>query len=160
MHKTKLNLGCGNNPLSGYINFDKYSEGNNIFYCDLEKLPLPFDDNSIDEIRLHHVLEHLNIPAFEFMLEMYRILKKNGIIDIKLPTNCYILTHIRYHHSKIYFESICDTNKNIKSGQRLELFEVISIKGKIKSIFSFFWRIKQFLEGMLYGEFQYKFKKL
>ena len=55
----KLNLGCGNKLLKGYINLDKF----NYYKCDvthdLEKFPYPFNNDSVNEILLSHVLEHI-----------------------------------------------------------------------------------------------------
>ena len=55
----KLNLGCGNKLLKGYINLDKF----NYYKCDvthdLEKFPYPFKNDSVNEILLSHVLEHI-----------------------------------------------------------------------------------------------------
>ena len=82
----KLNLGCGTNRMTGYINVDKYGEADLI--CDLEDLPWPWDNNSIDEIILHHVLEHLGETTENYLsiiFEMYRVLKPNAVVKITVP---------------------------------------------------------------------------
>lgn len=75
----KIQLGCGHNVLrDDWINFD--------IEVDITK-PLPFEDNSIDFIFLEHVLEHVNqIKGYEFLKEVKRILKPNGVIRIVIPS--------------------------------------------------------------------------
>ncbi len=65
----KLNLGCGEEVLDGWENYDLYSEDKRVKKLDLTKLPLPFEDNSVDAIRLFHVLEHLDVVPYLFMME-------------------------------------------------------------------------------------------
>ena len=76
MNGLKLNLGCGENKLQGYINVDKFGEPD-IKY-DLESFPWPWEANSVSEILLIHVLEHLGKDTevyFGIFKEMYRICK-------------------------------------------------------------------------------------
>ncbi len=84
----KLNLGCGNKLLKGYINLDKF----NYYKCDithdLEKFPYPFKNDSANEILLSHVLEHLGQQPDTFIniiKELYRICSNNALIIISVP---------------------------------------------------------------------------
>lgn len=82
----KLNLGSGRNPQSGYLNVDKYGEAD--FKCDLESFPWPWADNSVSEIQLIHVLEHLGSAPETFiaiMKEMYRVCEPDAVIHIAVP---------------------------------------------------------------------------
>ena len=84
----KLNLGSGSKILKGYVNVDKFQYYNPDVVHDLEKFPYPFEDNSIDEILLSHVLEHIgqNPDVFNNIIkELYRICKNNSIVDIRVP---------------------------------------------------------------------------
>ena len=84
----KLNLGCGSKILKGYVNVDKFQYYNPDVVQDLEKFPYPFKDNSVDEILLSHVLEHIgqNPDVFNNIIkEFYRICKNNSVIDIRVP---------------------------------------------------------------------------
>jgi len=75
----KLNLGCGANHFLGYINVDKY--GSPDIRHDLETFPWPWTDNSVSEITLVHVLEHLGQQTdvyLRIMQEMYRICHGRG----------------------------------------------------------------------------------
>jgi len=57
----------------------------NILVHDLSK-PLPFADESIEVVYHSHVLEHLDRDdAVEFLLEIKRVLKPNGIHRIVVP---------------------------------------------------------------------------
>ena len=84
----KLNLGSGSKILKGYVNVDKFQYYNPDVVHDLEKFPYPFEDNSVDEILLSHVLEHIgqNPDVFNNIIkELYRICKNNSIVDIRVP---------------------------------------------------------------------------
>ncbi len=84
----KLNLGSGSKILKGYVNVDKFQYYNPDIVHNLEKFPYPFEDNSVDEILLSHVLEHIgqNPDVFNNIIkELYRICKNNSIVDIRVP---------------------------------------------------------------------------
>lgn len=83
---TKLNLGCGKNLMPEYINVDKFGKPDIV--CDLEEFPWPWEDNSIDEIVMFHVLEHLGETSeiyLKIFMEMYRILKPGALVRIAVP---------------------------------------------------------------------------
>ena len=82
----KLNLGCGSDLKDSYINVDKY--GNPDKKVDLEKFPWPWKDNSIDEILMSHILEHLGQKTkiyLKIIQELYRVCKPNAKIYIRVP---------------------------------------------------------------------------
>lgn len=111
-----INLGCGNNPQDGYINYDKYPIDDRVKYIDLNVLPLPFKDNSVDEILLSHVLEHLFYP-YEVIMECYRILKKGGVLYVNLPTTMRAsLCHRSVGHGKDYFYSVSHSGRGGETG--------------------------------------------
>jgi len=80
----KLHLGCGNDKKVGYINCDISKNVRPDLIVNLEKTPLPFKDNSVNEIVANHVLEHITnfVPL---MHEFHRICKKDAIIIIRTP---------------------------------------------------------------------------
>jgi len=90
--KIKLHLGCGEKYLDGYINIDYPPFHTNIqtrykkvdYYCDITKLKL--NNNSVDEIRLHHVFEHFTYPeSLSLLVRWNKALKLNGKLIIETP---------------------------------------------------------------------------
>jgi len=93
----KLNLGCGNDIKSGYINADRYNNTGNVdLSCDLANLP--FKDGELDEIFTSHVFEHIGInDIYATVEEWRRALKPNGELIMMLPN--------LEHEVKIWLES-------------------------------------------------------
>jgi len=86
MSKLRLNLGCGSKLLESHINVDKF--GNPDLKFDLETFPWPWKNDSVSEIRLEHVLEHLGQLTeiyLKIIQEMYRICVPNAKIEIIVP---------------------------------------------------------------------------
>jgi len=81
----KIDLGCGN------AKCDKESIGVDIVkmpgvdvVCDINNEKLPFSDNELDEVYSRHLFEHLD-NFFFVMKEVYRVLKPNGKLILKVP---------------------------------------------------------------------------
>ena len=108
----KLNVGCGRDILKDWINLDCISMPGIDIVADIDQCrdkPLPFDDNSIDEFLLSHVIEHLHNPL-PLMQELYRIATPDAVALIKVPHGSSDdafedPTHIRqyFHGSFGYF---------------------------------------------------------
>lgn len=74
----KLNLGAGKSPMDGYENLDRKT-GQEIF-------PLAYPDESADEIRASHVLEHFSHRDTEAVIaDWVRVLKPGGLLKIAVP---------------------------------------------------------------------------
>jgi hypothetical protein len=85
---TRLNLGCGQNKQPGYINVDKYDAFAPDVVWDLERCPWPFDSDSVEEVVMHHSLEHMGASTDGFlaiMKELYRICAPGAVIAIDVP---------------------------------------------------------------------------
>jgi hypothetical protein len=84
----RLNLGCGDKILDGYINVDvvKSRAGKSPdVICDLHQLT-PFPDNHADEILAVHVVEHFWRWEVEAILrEWIRVLKPGGRMVLECP---------------------------------------------------------------------------
>jgi len=88
----KLDIGCGFYKPVGYIGIDnlegaatQIENQNNLpdIFMDLNKDSIPFEDNSIDEIRSSHFLEHSNLD--HIFAESYRVLKSDGVFLFTVP---------------------------------------------------------------------------
>lgn len=80
----KLNVGCGNKIIDGYLGVDKFECSGARYICDIEKENLPFDNNVVDSILLDNVIEHfLDIPGV--MRELIRVSRKGADIQIITP---------------------------------------------------------------------------
>jgi hypothetical protein len=90
----RLNLGCGNHKVDGWLNVDKVAACNPDQIVDLEALPWPWATDSVDEIVLNHVLEHLGAATDIYLgifKELYRICRNGSRITIVVP-------HPRHDH--------------------------------------------------------------
>lgn len=87
----KLNLGCGNKILEGYVNIDIRRLDPRVFVADVRDLP--YHDDSIDEILAVDVYEHV-VPSESQALLTHWVskLKKGG--------------HLRIHTS--YLKGLCE----------------------------------------------------
>lgn len=81
----KINIGSGDVRIDGYINCDYDSSLKPDFVLDLEKDIYPFEDNTVETVIAHHILEHLGDGYFHCIQELYRICKNGAIVDIRVP---------------------------------------------------------------------------
>lgn len=84
----KLNLGCGVNHLQGYVNVDVHPAAKPDVVHDLEQFPWPFETDSVDEVVMSHVLEHLGASPVKFVgifQELYRVCRPGALIKIAVP---------------------------------------------------------------------------
>lgn len=87
----KLNLGCGNHFLKGFVNidqcqFDDKASGYDIKVDNIIYLKY-FEDNSVDFIYSSHVLQCIDprSKVTEALKNWYRVLKPKGHIVIEVP---------------------------------------------------------------------------
>jgi SAM-dependent methyltransferase len=80
----KLNLGCGRNPIDGYVNLDRETLPGVDVVHDLESFPLPFEDDTFDEVLGIDLIEHIT-DALGLMQELWRITKPDGVCSFALP---------------------------------------------------------------------------
>lgn len=84
----RLNLGCGDKLLPGYVNVDTVDERAGRVpdvQCDIRSLPV-FEDNSADEILAVHVVEHFwRWEVVDLLKEWVRVLKPGGKMVLECP---------------------------------------------------------------------------
>jgi SAM-dependent methyltransferase len=104
----RLNLGCGRDIRPGYVNLDVVKMPGIDVVADLER-PLPFADDSFDEVFTSHVLEHVG-DLFPLLAELRRICRPDAVIRIFVPHLSFFgaytdPTHKRFfgYHSFDYF---------------------------------------------------------
>jgi hypothetical protein len=144
----RLNLGCGYRKAEGWVNVDSAPEVEPDIVCDLEKLPWPWETNSIDEMQAIHSLEHLGQDRDLFlgiMQEAYRVLKPFGVWTVMFPdlnsgTWSGDPTHVRpltpailsTFSQKVNREAFADGRRDTAVGMRLGVdFEMGSVNGTL-----------------------------
>jgi hypothetical protein len=81
----KIILGAGDEKYDGFVTCD-YDPLCNPDHCfNLEKDPFPFEDNSVDTVIAHHVLEHLGEGYFHCLKEIYRVCQHGALIHVRVP---------------------------------------------------------------------------
>lgn len=90
---TKINLGSGYTKYPDFLNADIDPLTNPDILINFETGVFPLEDNTVDEIKAYHVLEHIGEGFFKLMQEMYRVCKDGAIIDIQVP----------HHRSEVMF---------------------------------------------------------
>lgn len=132
----RLNIGCGQSPTLGWINFDnsfairmrwvpfillkhltflgasrieniKWVKNNAVEYFDARK-PIKFNDNSVDVIYTSHMLEHMSREdALVFLRNTYRILKPGGVLRISVPDlSILIKRYLDNHDGDAFMEEM------------------------------------------------------
>lgn len=81
----KLNFGCGDHILPGWLNVDGWHRPGVDYLQDLRQ-PLPLADGSCSLIFAEHVLEHVDLQFRAAVLrELYRLLATDGVFRIVGP---------------------------------------------------------------------------
>lgn len=90
----KLNIGAGDVPLDGYTPIDRK--------LGQEAYPLAFEDNSVDEVRASHILEHFgSAELLSVVKEWVRVLKPGGLLKIAVPDIAKIVQWIHEKRSDL-----------------------------------------------------------
>ena len=165
----KLNLGCGTDKLDGYVGVDSIKTAAVDIVHDLNIFPYPFEDNSVDEILMDNVLEHLE-DVIKVMEELHRISKKDAIIRINVPhAKCTgaladpTHKHFFLESSFRYFEEDYEYSYYTKARFNVAEIRMINfnndLKHKVRNIIPFKKMLSYFLFNML-DEIQFTLKTI
>ena len=155
----RINLGCGSDVRDGYENYDMNPVDDRVKLIDLNKLPLPFDDSSVDEIILSHIIEHLDVNPYYFIKDVYRILKKDGVVKISLPVLYNSIVHNRCYHNSGYFDSLMSKDNRVSNEYERDFFELISFKKKPFGLKNGLKKLIAFVMDLFYEEYSWELKK-
>lgn len=148
----KLNIGCELDYKEGWINidFEKSDITNPDIIVDLNKLPLPFQDEEFNFIKCTEVLEHVLYPQ-SILKELNRIMKPGGILIISMPNEHNILQRMNFlfkpldnfekempHH--FHFTNIHQQKKLYSKYFNINKTKFNSIEGKIYCTLPKFFR--------------------
>jgi SAM-dependent methyltransferase len=82
----RINLGCGMDQRSDWLNVDIAESVDPDFVWDLEDTPWPFPDDAFSEALMDNVLEHIRPKKRHDVLdEVRRILRRGGELTVRLP---------------------------------------------------------------------------
>lgn len=86
MGALRLDLGAGQRKEEGWTSIDISPESGADIVHDLRQTPWPFGDDSVDEARALHFLEHLGgMERMAFLDELWRVLKPGANVLIIVP---------------------------------------------------------------------------
>lgn len=87
----RLNLGCGQNIIEGWLNADLHPHCPEVFQMNAGKR-YPFPDEAFDYVYSEHMFEHLTCQQQLIMLkECFRILKRGGIMRLAMPNFQFLM---------------------------------------------------------------------
>lgn len=112
-----LNLGPGNKHIEGAVELE-YP------HWDAETMPIPFPDNSINQIHCYHFLEHIQNASF-VISEIERVLVPRGHVNIVVP---YYSSNMQAHdldHKHSFTET---TFKNLFTTQYYKKDKIIPME--------------------------------
>ena len=129
-----LDIGCGNHKWPGSIGLDLVPLAGVDIIHDLNQFPYPFPSNTFDQVRVIHVIEHIqSIP--KTMEEIHRVSKHGAEVIIETPHytdvsswqdpshlwhlntqsfNFFLAEHASSYYSKARFEILSSRVKLLK----------------------------------------------
>ncbi|GHA76630.1 hypothetical protein GCM10009007_17010 [Formosimonas limnophila] len=85
----KLNLDCGYSHTDDFINIDKFANSVPDWVMDIEQMPWTIPNDTVDEMVMAHVLEHIGQEAAVYMSvwqQLYRVCRDGVLVHIVVHT--------------------------------------------------------------------------
>lgn len=122
----KINIACGQIRQDGFIGIDKVKTDAADIVHDLDQIPWPIDDSSVDEILCSHYIEHTK-DLIKFVDEMYRIMKQGAKATVVAP----YYANMRAIQDPTHVRSICEAtflyfNKGWRNVNKLDHYGILS----------------------------------
>ncbi len=116
----RLNLGCGTDIRTGWVNADIVDYGGNVV-MDLNAYPYPFPESHFDFILCSHVLEHLG-NFNKVVSELHRIARSGAHIEVRVPFFLSTKYYSEPDH-RIPFGIRSFDNYEVLEGRKLRFYE-------------------------------------
>ena len=139
----KLNFGCGDHKLDGFVGVDKLKTKAADIIHDMNVFPYPFRNDSVEEALLSNILEHLH-DTIGVINEIWRVCKNEATVRIIVPYYnspgaCNDPTHVRFFTERTFDYFTKDgitffSEYNYYSFGRFEIIAVIPSQRKIFAI--------------------------
>ena len=146
--RIRLNIGRGKDIKEGYLNCDYVKAPGVDLVIDISKERLPLPNDSVDEILCSHILEHIHDWHLNPMSEMHRVLKKGGILEIRVPYGLESLNEA--FHVRVFLPGTMDAfihgpadNSTALDGPNKKMFELI--ERRYMRVFWFGWHLSRYL---------------
>jgi SAM-dependent methyltransferase len=105
----KIDIGCGANKREGFIGIDVAPGPAVDYVLDIERDPLPFDDNSVEHVFSNHTFEHITSPQ-NILREIVRVCRHDALVEIWTPylksNDAFLLGHYSFYNESIW-KHIC-----------------------------------------------------
>lgn len=133
--RIRIDLGCGANKREGYVGIDRMGGPEVDHVVDLMNEPLPFEDDSVDEVFSSHFLEHVQDPH-RVLREILRVCRHGAKVHIWTPYNrhcaAFLGGHVSYHN-ELTWEQICNLYpeipfRTVSGVLRLDAFHYVLTK--------------------------------
>lgn len=103
----KLDIGCGMGRRRDCIGIDISPTEQTDIVRDFETQGLPFCDRSVERIYAYNMLEHIGEGFHFLMMEMWRVLKDDGVLELIVPNGGHEVdfgdpTHKRHFNKRTF----------------------------------------------------------